>query len=462
MTRRASQWYTFTIVAIAAAIRLHYLNAPMRVDESYTFLAYASAPWAVALSDYTFPNNHLLNTALIKLCTSFLDNAPWVIRLPALLAGLALVPATAALARRLYGSATANVAAALTAWSPPLILYSVNARGHIFVVLATVLSAVAGFDALRTRRTRYWIAFAITSALGFYAVPTMLYPFGAIVLWLAVLARRHRQAITPLIMACLVVATLTTLLYTPVIMHSGVRAITGNQYVMPESWASLTRGLPAFAEQVATQAAGGLPAFALAIVASFGFIVLVRRDPARAALFPITIAWSVILLLITHRIPFVRVWLYLTPLALVLAAAAVGALVGTRRTMVRVMMPVAGVTALLMAASAIHLPASDEEIPDAPAIARALEPVLEPGDLVISVLWADAPVRYYLTRAGVPADRFATPSDQTSRVFIVVQRNVGFDFAKFASVAPMFSPPHAVARFDRTAVYLVRRSQEMR
>ena len=96
-------------------------------------------------------------------------------------------------------------------------------------------------------------------------------------------------------------------------------------------------------------------------------------------------------------------------------------------------------------------------MPDARAIARTLEPMLAPGDRLFSVLWADAPVRYYLVRDGVSASRFDTGPDSTRRLFIVVQRVVGFDFGRFAVDAPRFGRPGVVARFGDETVYRVGR-----
>ncbi|MBW8770208.1 MAG: hypothetical protein JF589_10660, partial [Gemmatimonadetes bacterium] len=50
---------------VALAIRLAHVRQTMRHDEAYTYLHYARAPLSVALSDYTYPNNHLFHTLLV-------------------------------------------------------------------------------------------------------------------------------------------------------------------------------------------------------------------------------------------------------------------------------------------------------------------------------------------------------------------------------------------------------------
>src|SRR5689334_12170590 len=54
---------------IALATRLAHLRQTMRHDEAYTFLHYATAPLTTALSDYTYPNNHLFHTLLVWIST---------------------------------------------------------------------------------------------------------------------------------------------------------------------------------------------------------------------------------------------------------------------------------------------------------------------------------------------------------------------------------------------------------
>src|SRR3954471_17324529 len=84
-----------------AAVRMAYVRSEsMRGDEAFTYNEYASKSLADVFN-YTFPNNHLLNTLLSSLATARLGRAPWVVRLPALVAGVLLIPATYLLVRRL-------------------------------------------------------------------------------------------------------------------------------------------------------------------------------------------------------------------------------------------------------------------------------------------------------------------------------------------------------------------------
>ena len=75
------------ILLSALAVRLWFLFEPMRYDEAFTFLQFASKPLYRGLSDYSYPNNHPLHTFLVHIAYRIFGNEPWVIRLPAFCAG---------------------------------------------------------------------------------------------------------------------------------------------------------------------------------------------------------------------------------------------------------------------------------------------------------------------------------------------------------------------------------------
>lgn len=48
------------IGVVATAVRVAFIGPPVRYDEAFSFLHYASQPWKTTVSDYSFPNNHFL------------------------------------------------------------------------------------------------------------------------------------------------------------------------------------------------------------------------------------------------------------------------------------------------------------------------------------------------------------------------------------------------------------------
>ncbi len=172
------------IFAIGAAIRVLFLFQPIRYDEAFTYLNFASRPWAVALSDYSWPNNHIFHTALVRASYLLFGDGVWAIRLPAFVAGALVPPATYLVVRSFYDRRGALMAMGLAAASSPLVLYSTNARGYtILTVFALVLLALARDQKVKAHPGG-WIAIVVVSALGAFTLPVMLYPFGIAVGWL--------------------------------------------------------------------------------------------------------------------------------------------------------------------------------------------------------------------------------------------------------------------------------------
>ena len=153
------------ITTIGLTLRLVYLERPMHLDEAYTYNEYASRGLWTGIMQYTLPNNHLLNTALVWFSTTVLGIERWAVRLPALLAGVAMIPLAWLVAARFCGRRAALVAAALAATSEPLVAYSTNARGYTMVGLATLLLVLVAEAIVRTGGTvRQWIELSIVAA----------------------------------------------------------------------------------------------------------------------------------------------------------------------------------------------------------------------------------------------------------------------------------------------------------
>ena len=168
----------------------------MQLDEAYTYNEYASKPVLDGLSWYTLPNNHLLNTLLIHVSTVVLGNAPWVVRLAALAAGLGLIPAILC-----PDQAALRPRRGASGGGPGC---GVGAVDRLFDERPWLHDRRSGDgppgpDGRANRadgrggRVWDWVGFTILPAVGCFAIPIMLYPYGGILLWL-VLGARGRGA----------------------------------------------------------------------------------------------------------------------------------------------------------------------------------------------------------------------------------------------------------------------------
>lgn len=225
-----------------AAVRVWYLDEPMRFDEAFTVTEYAAKPLIRGWAEHYYPNNHLLHTAMVHVSIRGVGFSETGARLPALLAGILLIPATFVVGRRLYGDGTGLLSAALVAGSSILIEFSTNARGYTLLCLCTLWGVCAGAGCIERGRWRDWLSLAGAGTVGLVTLPPMLYPLGGLGLWVLVSVwpeRARRGELMVRASVCAGVMLLgTAMAYLPVVWVSGVEAIVANRFVRPMGWSA--------------------------------------------------------------------------------------------------------------------------------------------------------------------------------------------------------------------------------
>ena len=414
-----------------------YLTQPMRYDEAVTYMYFVRLPWAEALSTYTYPNNHLFHTLLAKSSVAAFGNFPWALRLPALVAGIIAVPASYVVVRALYGARAAIIATGLVAASGVLVLYSTNARGYSITVLAFLILVLLALRLLggASRDQRQWIAFAVVAALGLWTIPIMLYPLGCVAGWYALtaLTENRRDDLKRLAIALGVGALLTILLYWPVFSRSGVAAVTRNRFVTPSPWFDFFNELPAsLGEALRSWGLGLPPLLSFALLGAAVYALWQHRAVSRLKIgIPLAaFVWSAWLLVVNHRAPFPRTWLWFVPIAGGLAGAGILSLLeraGDRgRRLAQQGAPlIAVVLAVACSFSVVTsfgvLLTRDtgtyREAEEATAVIRGF---IQPGDRVIAAIPTNGPLEYYFDRAGIDrAQLYFDPNAATRAIGVV-------------------------------------------
>jgi hypothetical protein len=227
--RRWSMPWLALILALALALRLAFLGAPLQQDEFGPLHAVAersapgpgltppaSAPLLPvrdlaqvsrrSVLPYGIVNPLPLYHALLYLVVQVLPVAAWSLRLPSVLAGVGCVAALYVLGRRLSDPATGLAAALLAAVEPSQVALGAMARPYALANLACVLSLLALLGVLQARRHRAAalaaLALGLTLAFLGYTNPVLLLA-GAVhvaivadVLLVQPLSRRERPGIT--------------------------------------------------------------------------------------------------------------------------------------------------------------------------------------------------------------------------------------------------------------------------
>lgn len=444
-------WGLLGITIVGTIIRLAFINRAIGYDEAYTYIAFATKTFKYIVTDYHVPNNHIFHTILVYLSTRLFGDALWVIRLPAFLAGVLLIPATYVVAHLFYRRYTALFSAMLVAVSSILIDYSTNARGYTLVCLISLLILALAAYLRQHKNMAGWVLWVTFSVLGFYTIPIMLYPFGIVAGWLLVSGLVKdvdplygNKFIRYLILAGVTTALVTLLLYASVFIVSGVKSVFANNFIEPLQGS-------AFLETVIARLRGiwrawtiGMPVWASLLV-GLGFLASLFFDhkPAgqRARLQFITILWLGTILIIQHVAPWPRVWLFLLPYFIIWTCAGLvglcrmalsGKLVHFYRQASLAMVILSLLGTALLGWGVYRLNAVDKNnesgaFREAQQMATYLKGALQPGDIILTMIPTNYPLRYYFMRQGIPTKYFYQSADRPTftRAFVITSLMYG-------------------------------------
>jgi uncharacterized membrane protein len=300
-------------------------------DETYTFMAFASRGLRHVITDYHLPNNHVFHTVLVNFAYQLFGDSPAIIRLPAFLAGILLIPATYIAARLFYRTMIALVSASIVASLPILIGYSTVARGYTLLALFTlIIISLAAYNKDHINIVG-WFLFAIFAAFGLYTLPTMIYPIGMVMTWMLI-SGIIRDISTDyggryfiyLVIFSILAFLLAAAFYTPIIINSGLGSLIENDVIETLSWSDFTQSVPVRIKNTWAEWNRELPGY-ISLLALLGFIVSFfypktpqnRRVPLIAA----GLLWIGTTLIVQRVAPWPRIWLFLLPLFIIWISA---------------------------------------------------------------------------------------------------------------------------------------------
>ena len=459
---RESRSHRYALVAIfltGILVRLSFLFQPICHDEAITYMYLASTPLSKLLTIYPDPNHHIFHTLLVHFNTMVLGNDPWVIRLPAFFAGVLIIPATYLVIRKLFNKNAAIIATALVVPSSQLIIYSTNARGYTIQTLIFLILLLLAIYIKKTDRLSGWIGLVLFSVIGFYTIPTMLYFFLSVIIWMFLSAvykdtfSSRTVFIKKLTIAFVLVVLLSVLLYLPPAINSGFSKITANSWVKSLSWSSFIQGFPGNMNAIWTAWNTDIPLFmTILLVAGFLLSILFYKRIARHRinLALVVLGLCLPVLLIQRVLPPERVWLPLLPLYLGYCAAGLY-YVGERSiiflkkkgvkttifgpalsTVLLVMISIC-LCLLVVVGQSPYQPSEQVTMRDAEKIALWLQGQLEPSDIVYIQQNIRIPLEYYFFKHGIPLDYlYRYPNDiekeyhSIKRAFIIEAEKEGY------------------------------------
>ncbi len=319
------------ILAVGLTGRLLYIERGVQYDEAYTYVEFARHSLKHVMTDYHHPNNHVFHTLLVHFSTRLFGSELWAIRLPAMIAGLLGLPAVYLLGRRMFRPWIGLAAAGLLAAAPVMISYSVNARGYTLITLFTLLLFLLADSVREEKNLAAWALMILITALGFYTIPTMLYPFGIVFAWLA-LAGLQREISSGyggwkgwlwyLAGYGALSALLSILFYVPIFRVKGVLEVFIHDPIVQSF--SLADFFGLFPSEAATiqgeWLSGPLPAWlAPACLIGVGASIFLQKRVGRSRVsIPLAALLFVVpTLMIQRPLILARVWVFLLPLLVI-------------------------------------------------------------------------------------------------------------------------------------------------
>jgi hypothetical protein len=282
----------------ALALRLWRIETSLWVDEVLTVVYVVRLPLGQLISSFSSQNQHLLYSLGAHASVAMFGESSFALRLPAVLAGVASIPALYLLGRRVAGEFTAIASSALMAFSYHHVWFSQNARGYTTLLLFSILSTWFWLGIQRRDSLRDKIGFIAATVLGLSVHLTMIFVLAAQVLVeaFALLYSRKpvsawRVALWPYVLAC-TLAVQVYALAIPEFLRSGLHEVS-----LQSEWTSPIWLLRATVTSFGAGLVGWIIVVAGACVALIGVGSLARRSRATAAVFvlPILLGGAVLI-----------------------------------------------------------------------------------------------------------------------------------------------------------------------
>jgi hypothetical protein len=211
----------FTILFIGMFLRVSSAFNPITYDEAFTYIQYASKPYYIIVTDYSYPNNHILFTLFAKMSTSIFGVSELALRLPSIIASFLLLFLGFILANRFKSRIGAFAFIFFLAVVPALVEYGTFARGYSFLILFTLFIIYSLDRWIETKQCYHFTRMNVILILGIWAVPIyafLLIPI-SILLWIKM------KDFKSIVGIWLKVIAVSMLLYLPAILFYGISCL---------------------------------------------------------------------------------------------------------------------------------------------------------------------------------------------------------------------------------------------
>jgi hypothetical protein len=310
MEMSREKWaFLFLLVLPIAASVYYAVQMPVSYDEAWTFINFTQKGFIASAGHYPAPNNHVLHSLITNITRDlpFFSNLV-KLRISALVVYVLTLWAVYRLVAAHFDKRLALVTMAVGSLLFLNLYYSYMSRGYGIVNLFFILALTETFNIIKKENNRRnWFWFALFSTLGFYTMPSFLYPFVTLNVMILYFRRKN---LWPQIIANASTLLIVFALYLPIILNDGIGAITNNTYVKPIGFVATVKQLPYFYVFALVEITGIHWIFIVAAVAVSVGLILKSKDRIVIVFAAIMISAPLVLLGIHRVIPFARVFCY--------------------------------------------------------------------------------------------------------------------------------------------------------
>jgi len=340
-------------------------------------------------------------------------------RLPALFAGILLIPATYFLFRALSNNFAALLSSTMVAVSSPLIEYSTNARGYTIVEFIFVILLLLIYYLSENRNIFGWSIFVLLSAIGFYTITIFLIPFGILISWYILLIINDSNKynyLKDIGLAVIITGLLTSMLYLPIIIVNGSSVVLSNEYVQSMPLLLFIKGLSPMVSSAWASWNQNVQPMIIYLV-GFGFIIFISTikyaNKELRALLISTVLYIIILLFIKRVNPGPRIWLFLIPIYFGLACTGLSYVIekiNWHRLALTIFISIALLTAIsrniILSDSILNSDTGGQLLVDGEQITKYIKDHIRLNDDSVYVvnLTYRMPMVYYFSRYNLPLD----------------------------------------------------------
>jgi len=295
---------------ISIAVYIYYaFTAPITHDEATTYTRFVYCSLLNTMAGYTLPNNHILYSIIEHLFIKipFVDLI-FKFRLPSILISFLTWVIAYRFVKKYANEKTAVTVVAITSTVYMILQYSFFARGYSLLVLFSVLCLYAAYNIIQdNNRLRDWTIFSLSGILGFYTMPSFLYPFLTVNIFILCFNYKH---ILKQIRFNLYIVAGVFILYLPILIVLGWEALSGNNFVKPLDRGYVISVLPEFFNTALRQIFAIPPYILVPALIILAVYSAIKRDLKTFMLWLICFITPFILLTIHSVIPFHRTFVY--------------------------------------------------------------------------------------------------------------------------------------------------------